>query len=458
MAPTLDWLLPRLAAHGHQRALISGSEAIRYSDLVASVLGWNDELDSLGVLPGESIAIVGNYSPNVVGLLIAAIERGAIVVPLTNRSYSLFPRSLDVACVTRVIEVTPTSYDSYVREDANPEHEMLKDLRQNGEAGLILFTSGSTGERKAPLLSFNRLLERFQTPRSAHRTLVFLMFDHIGGLNTLFHTLCNGGTVVTVDEPSVGAVCTAIAEHDIELLPTTPSFLNMLLLSGEHQKHDLSSLKLVTYGTEPMPFSSLRALAAEFPDVKFKQTYGLSELGIMQTKSRDSDSLWMKVGGDGIETRIVDGILHIRTASAMRGYLNAPSPFDSEGWFNTQDEVDVDGEFIRVKGRTSEIINVAGEKVYPAEVESVLMEVPNVQNALVYAKKNAVVGSVVAAKISPREPEPDEVLIRRVKEYCRERLAPYQIPVLILVTDEIVVSDRFKKSRLGAGVAASANV
>ena len=96
----------------------------------------------------------------------------------------------------------------------------------------------------------------------------------------------------------------------------------------------------MTYGTEPMPESTLKAMHKILPNVRLKQTYGLSELGIMPTKSEDNTSLYMKLGGDGFETKIVDDILYIRAKSAMLGYLNAPSPFDKDGWFNTKDKVE----------------------------------------------------------------------------------------------------------------------
>ena len=109
-----------------------------------------------------------------------------------------------------------------------------------------------------------------------------------------------------------------------------------------------------------------------FPHVKLQQTYGLSEVGILRSKSKNSDSVWLKVGGDGFQTRIVNNMLQIKAYSAMLGYLNAPSPFTEEGWLETGDLVESDGDYIRILGRQSEIINVGGEKVYPVEVENII--------------------------------------------------------------------------------------
>ena len=88
------------------------------------------------------------------------------------------------------------------------------------------------------------------------------------------------------------------------------------------------------------------------------------------------------------KTRIIDGNLQIKAESAMLGYLNAPSPFTEDGWFITGDEVLQKGDYIKILGRRSEIINVGGEKVYPAEVESVIQELDFVSDVEIYAEKN----------------------------------------------------------------------
>jgi Acyl-CoA synthetases (AMP-forming)/AMP-acid ligases II len=131
----------------------------------------------------------------------------------------------------------------------------------------------------------------------------------------------------------------------------------------------------------------------------------------------------------------------------MLGYLNAPSPFDEEGWMNTQDMVEVDGEYIRILGRRTEIINVGGQKVYPAEVESVLMQMPNVCDATVYGEKNPITGQIVAARLNLVEPEDLDSLKKRVRSWCRERLEPFKVPVKIAIADGEQFSARFKKMR-----------
>jgi acyl-CoA synthetase (AMP-forming)/AMP-acid ligase II len=181
--------------------------------------------------------------------------------------------------------------------------------------------------------------------------------------------------------------------------------------------------------------------------VRFKQTYGLSELGILPTQSRDSGSVWIKLGNAGFEHKIVDDILWVRSPSAMLGYLNAPSAFDADGWFNTQDLVERDGEYIHILGRKSELINVGGEKVHPTEIENVLLQLDNVKDVTVRGHPNPITGEVVAARITTLAPEDPDAFKLRVRQFCRARLERYKIPAVIDVVVEDHYGARFKKSR-----------
>ena len=416
------WVIERLNQWGDQEAILWGEGSVNYRWLREEVDRWLEHLTREGVSAGQVVVLEGDYSPRVCGLLLALIENRNIVVPLTAAAATQRDRFLGIAQAQVSFRFGRGDAWTMERFPAPVSHPLLNALQREGAPGLILFSSGSTGEPKAALHRFDRLLEKFETPRQSLRTLSFLLLDHIGGINTLFYTLTNGGTVISIEARSPETVCRAIERYRIELLPTSPTFLNLLLISGEQQRHDLSSLRLVTYGTEPMPAATLARLNAVFPDVRFQQTYGLSELGILRSKSRDSDSLWVKIGGDGYETKVVDNILWIRSRYSMLGYLNAPSPFDAEGWFNTRDVVEVDGEYLRILGRETDIINVGGEKVYPTEVESVLLQMDNVRDVVVRGEANPILGRVVAACFSLFEPEDLDSLKKRVRQHCREKL------------------------------------
>jgi acyl-CoA synthetase (AMP-forming)/AMP-acid ligase II len=131
----------------------------------------------------------------------------------------------------------------------------------------------------------------------------------------------------------------------------------------------------------------------------------------------------------------------------MLGYLNAPSPFTPDGWLRTGDLVEVDGEYIRVLGRQSEIINVGGEKVYPAEVESVLQSMVGVEDVTVCGEANVLVGKIVRADVKLRTDETVAEFQKRMWEFCLDKLARYKIPQKVVLRDQPLHTDRFKKIR-----------
>ena len=133
----------------------------------------------------------------------------------------------------------------------------------------------------------------------------------------------------------------------------------------------------------------------------------------------------------------------------MLGYLNAASPFTEDGWFVTGDCVEVDGEYIRILGRDSEIINVGGKKVYPAEVESVVREVPGVFEVTVRGEANAILGHIVSARIWAQPGADEQRLRQEIRKHAAERLEDYKVPVRVEFSyDTAYSTDRFKKPRL----------
>jgi acyl-coenzyme A synthetase/AMP-(fatty) acid ligase len=142
-----------------------------------------------------------------------------------------------------------------VKTGRTATHPLYANMRDAGGPGLVLFSSGSTGTHKAAVHDLRALLEKFTVRRHRYRTLVFLQLDHIGGLNTLFYTLSNGGCIVVAQGRLPRDVCEAIARHRVELLPTSPTFLNLLLLSEEHLTRPVVADFITT--TEPMPAVTL---------------------------------------------------------------------------------------------------------------------------------------------------------------------------------------------------------
>ena len=440
-------IISRFRHFGDAPAIVWRGTTYSYSQLLAHLETQSQALREKGIQPGQCIALLGDFSPATTAMLLALAANGNIVVPLTRSV--LTKEELDQRLIysSYVIEFGEDDRWEIAKRQQCQDHVLFDQLRDGGEPGLILFSSGSTGVAKASLHSFNRLLAPFTERRRSFRMLTFLLLDHMGGINTLLSVLCNGGVAVTTRQRSAEAICELVERHRIELLPATPTFLNMLLISEAYKRHDLSSVKFMSFGTEAMPQSTLDALRQAFPGVKFRQLYGMTELGILPSRTHAEDGLRVKLGGDGCEVKVVDGVLWVRASTAMIGYLNAPSMFDKDGWFNTGDAVVEEDGYLRILGRDSEMINVGGEKVFPAEVENAILEVENVEDVAVWGKPNPVTGTIIVARVALREPVEKRTLGRKIRSHCKDKLAPFKIPALIEISDGPLHGARFKKKR-----------
>ncbi len=413
--------------------LVSNKGDLFFRDLEAA-----QAADLSGVRPGDVVALIGDFEPQSIVSLLALIDLGAVLVPLTEETHADHEYFFEAAGVDVVVR----GQDVKRVRESRMEHAYLESLRETGHAGLVLFSSGTTGRPKAILHDMTSFLVRYRTQRPALRTINFLLFDHIGGINTLLHTLFNCGTVVIPSGRSPEAILDDINKHQVELFPTTPTFLRWMLMGGFLDSGFPDVLKIVTYGTERMDQVTLDRLCSLCPDVEFRQTFGMSELGILRVKSRDRDSLWMLVGGEGVETKIVDNVLKIRSQSRMIGYLNAPSPFDEEGWYDTKDLVEQDGDWVRVVGRTSEVINVGGLKILPKEVERAVLLHPDVMFAKAVGMPNPITGEHIELSCQLREGAvlKKTALRRFLKDHLLEQFVPHKI-----VIEDLNISHRFKK-------------
>jgi acyl-CoA synthetase (AMP-forming)/AMP-acid ligase II len=378
--------------------------------------------------------------------MLALILNSNIFVPTTKES-KILSEILTISQSNILIDIH-TKKISKISSIISSNPLILELIVNRNHPGLILFSSGSTGFPKATIHDFFPLIEKYTIQESLKKitSIAFLLFDHIGGINTVLYNLFSKGLLVIPSNRGSEYILSLVDKYHVELLPTTPSFLNLLLLNKTYLNFNLSSLKTISYGTEPMPLSTLQALNAAFPNTYFKQTYGLTEVGIIRTKSESSNSLWFKIGDDSHQIQIRENILWIKSKMSMLGYLNADSPFDEDGWFNTKDKVEVKGEYIIILGRASELINVGGQKVFPTEIENVVLEVPGVIDVLAYGADNAIMGKVVNLKVFSKVENTSELVVL-IKKHCIEKLEKYKRPVKIEFVSNSFESDRFKKKR-----------
>jgi len=413
--------------------LVHSGRALRF-DEIANV----KSPDLSQIKCGDVVALIGDFNPHSIVTLLELIDMDVIVVPLTSDTRIQHDYFFEAALVDVVVEGNSVKRIAHIRQ-----HELIQKLRSDQRAGLILFSTGTTGRPKAILHDLTLFMKRFDTPRPALKAISFLLFDHIGGINTLLHTLFNKGTVVAPETRTVENILELCIKHEIEVLPTTPTFLRMMLLSGLIPNSVPNTLKIITYGTERMDQPTLDAVCDLLPNVDFRQTYGMSELGIVRVKSEARNSLFMKVGGEGVETRVVGDVLEIRSETRMLGYLNAKNPFDSNGWYNTNDIVETKNDYCKIIGRINEVINVGGLKFMASEVERVALTFPMVKLVKAIAKQNPITGQHVELLVQPNEEKTFDK--NQLMTFLKDRLEKHQVPKRIRV-ETIAVGHRFKKS------------
>ena len=444
----MKWLVERFREHSETIAFVHNGRKVSYGEVCTLVETFSARLEAEKIAAGQKVVVVGDYSPEVFCMLISLAIARCMVIPLSRQSVVEEDVALRVCGSDWIVtfDEQGSAFDIAPKTIA-VDNALLETFIVKGHAGLILFSSGSTGAPKAILHDFDRVAEKFRKQRRPLITIPFLMIDHFGGINTILAITSSLGTLVTIDDRSIPMLCKAIETYKVELLPVTPSFLNLLLMLRGHETHDLSSIKRITYGTEVMPQGTLDRLQTAFPGAVLQQTYGLSEVGVLQSQSRPDGSLWLRIGGQGFETQVRDNILWIKSEYRMEGYLNAPSGFDEDGWFNTQDEVVVEGDWFKILGRVTDIVNVGGQKVYPVEVENVIMGLDNIEDVAVFGEFHNILGQIVVAKVRVSEPEDVDSVKKRIRAACLAHLTPYKAPSKVILSTENFNSVRQKKIR-----------
>ncbi|MFH9738906.1 long-chain fatty acid--CoA ligase [Streptomyces roseolus] len=465
-----DELAERFARLGDRPAVIDKGRTHSYGDLARAIRTTADRLRERGVAPHEAVVLNADFSFGSIATLLALYLNRNVVVPLVAFTEGAL-RTVNDSCAPRhLVKVADDGSELVVEpmaaadpgtepgaESGASTPEAYRPLVEAGAAGLVLLSSGSTGAPKAILHNLDTLVaeKAGSGDRVGSRTtniLMFLLFDHIGGINSLLGVFKVNGTAVLPARRTPEEICALIEEHGIRLLPTSPTFLNLILIGDYHRKHDLSSLRMISYGTEPMPEELLRRLHTALPRARLLQTFGTSETGISATTSESSESTYFRISDENVQYRIVDGELQLKSRTQFMGYLNYPDDsLTEDGWFRTGDLVEEkeDG-FLKVKGRAKEVINVGGEKVLPLELESILLGSPLIDDCVVYGRPNSITGQSVCVDVKPSGPMTRAEARRHVREFLEGKVEPFKLPAKVNLVEELRMSERFKKQRIRA--------
>ena len=441
-------LIERLATHGDQPAVIEDDRRCSHAELLAQSDAWLAAFESRGIDAGSAVAIRCGYDSRAIACFIAVLRAGAVAV-LVAPNDPAADAKCEQAGVCAVLEMDAGLGTVQLVDRTRPaqRHTLIDTLIERGHPGFVVFSSGSSGEPKAVLHDAHSFCTHLVAVQKALSTVAFLTLDHIAGVDTLLYTLFAGGALIVPRDRSPLSVCQAIEAHGAQVLPASPSFLKLLLLSDAWVRCDLSSLKIITFGSEPVDPRTSEQLARALPGVNLLQKYGTSEFGAPRSRTRPGDTTWIRLDSAHFQTRVVDGLLWVKASGTMLGYLNHPTPATDDGWYCTGDRVEQDGEWLRILGRESDMINVGGDKVFPAEVERCIEQMPQVLECAVSSEPNDLLGNVVVATIHLKPGVQLKGARKRVRDHCAALLPRHAIPMKVTVTDQPLTNERGKRIR-----------
>ncbi len=425
---------------------------VSYAGLAALVDRWTAALAAWGVGRGDRAAYLGLNSPEMLALLFACARRGALFMPLNWRLAAPEHRQVLADCRPAVLLVEPQfiEHADTFRDDLRDvplvclgpaangwmAHDDFlaraggaappRDPRVGLEAPLLVsYTSGSTGKPKGVVLSQDALAWNASHGADLHDLtaedviLTTLPLFHVGGLNNQTTPGLHAGcTVVLHPKFSVEDTFDAIERERVTLTVLVPAQLDMMMASPRWQRADLSSLRMITTGSTHVPDRLIRAVHAR--GVPLVQVYGSTETCpiAVYLKAHEAER---KAGSTGrpaphCQVRVVDlsgreqpagvsGEILVRGPNVMVGYWNAPQATAAaliDGWFHTGDygHWDADG-YLWVDGRKKDLIISGGENIYPAEIENVLADSPDIVEAAVVGRSDPRWGEVVVAVVVP---------------------------------------------------------
>ena len=321
----------------------------------------------------------------------------------------------------------------------------------------VLLTSGTSGRPKMVIHSLDSLTGAIpRTPDSGELPVWSTFYDirRYGGLQILLRALIGGADLVLNDpkEP-VEEQLARLGAAGVTSISGTPSHWRRVLMSKDRGTFAPSYIRL---SGEIADQAVLSALNAAFPDAKIGNAYASTEAGVgfaVNDRREGFPSAIIDEFADGVEMKVVDGALHIKSSRTASGFVgrSAPPLLDSEGFVDTTDLVERRGDRYYFVGRRSGIINVGGLKVNPEEVETILNEHPAVRMSRVTGRRNPVTGAIVVADVvASGSSMGEEALGRDVMAHCHQRLERHKLPAMIWFVERIDLSAAGKLKREAA--------
>ena len=460
----------------HQRDQIAHDDTRRQITFAQ----WDREADEIGgglaaagLQPGDRVFLpISNAHAIEMAIAVFAVFRaGGIACPINPRLSPLEVSDYkDLCqprwCITDVPDLTSgLDFDGCWTTDALPRNlAALPDqnsLDPDADAE-ILGTSGTTGKIKGVVVSHPDLISRGVTGTnmdSTRSTLNALPLTGSGGnLGIVMLPVRGGSTAITQPKFDPKGFLELVREKQPELIYLVPSMLRLILDHPEAGDYDFASVKYLMTGTAPLPHDSVVRAMANWPHLRIRNNYGMSEGGVVVGTTSKAQALKPgcvgkmpehmqlrdETGAVITEAGVIGEIYGIQ--KHPRRYWNDPEATAASfigGWTKTGDLgfVDGDGDLI-ISGRSKELIIRGGYNITPLEIETVLYQHPAVQQAAVVGVDHPVLGEDISAAVSLRPgcaAQPEEIT-----EFCRAHLADNKVPRTLLVLDALPLNPNGK--------------
>jgi len=424
-------------------ALISATEQISWAELRDRV---QQEAQRLHNVIGRRVGMLLSPSIDAITKLIAAV-------------------SLDCHVFLVAEDTPPASLEQWAADFgwtcaiSADQHEAARVAYEQssataGEPGAVtILTSGTTGKSKAVEHSWDSLARPVRrTPNEPHPRWLLTFRPHLyAGLQVILQCLMNRGTLILpATGDSANEVASLASSSRVEFASATPSYWRWLMTLADPDLLTSIPLKQITLGGEAVDQATLDSLRTLFPNIRIVHIYATTELGRCFSVTDGQAGFPTKfldcISPDGVEMRIEDGELIVKSSNAMRRYDQA-ADYQHDAWFSTGDLVSREGERVLFVGRKTDMINVGGNKVHPVEVERVIRQVPGVAEVRVYGKTSSLVGQLVACDLVVANGFEAAEVEQTVREKTRDELVSFQRPRLISIVDEVPLTSAGKTCR-----------
>jgi long-chain acyl-CoA synthetase len=464
----LTELLDQATARWPQKpAFIEDAAAVSYGELGARVAEAAARLASLGLTPG---CRVGLCHPNSVAYVVwtfALWRINAVVVPIatecTGEEVAEIAEAIQLEAVLSPkpragsVTLAPDCFVARLTPPSPPDNHGLN-------LAFIRFTSGTTSTRKGVALAHDTIRDRVLSANQAFRigaddTVIWCLPMAHHFLITIVLYLSVGATVVLARHVVAKPFLEAINRSKGTILYAAP--FHFAMLARDDSAAQIPSVRLAVSTTCALPQETADDFFKRF-GVPLAQALGVIELGLVALNTDDPRGRWDSVGkpaGD-FQVRIVNpdangcGELAVAGPGIFDAYVAPWVPREQvlrDGWFFTGDigRFDVDG-FLFLLSRKTAVINLAGRKVFPEEIEAVINRHPAVRESRVYGKPHPHLGEVVVAELVLAQPDAG---VDPIRQYCREHLASYKVPMHYQVVDALPRTPVTGKIRRAAPVA-----